>query len=105
VEVVKVLAELCTGGEQRATVPVRLSRGYFFSRRVVAFNILIHQLDELGDDVVTFERGEQGKGSAKLRSACTLRPCSGQARETPAAYPRRPDQLGFSDLLESSPSK
>jgi hypothetical protein len=36
----------------RGRLSPHLSRRDFFSRRVVAFHILIHQLDELGDDVV-----------------------------------------------------
>jgi hypothetical protein len=43
-----------------------LSRRHFFSRRVVAFHILIHQLDELGDDVVALESGNRRLDSNQI---------------------------------------
>ena len=33
--------------------------GHFFLGRVVGFHVVVEDLDELGDDLVAFERGEQ----------------------------------------------
>jgi hypothetical protein len=59
----------CTGEDARAYIARARLHYAYFSRRVVAFHILIHQLDELGDDVVAFESGELSKVAVELRSA------------------------------------
>jgi hypothetical protein len=57
----------------------------FFFRRVVGFDVLVEDLDKLGYDVITLERGEQaaidpdrgfgffeGAGQGNARVACVI---------------------------------